>query len=148
MEDNEGFLPNDRRHRLKLWGSYRFDFGLTAGTFFTAQSGTPISRYQFALGTGAKFLTPRGSEGRYPALWDWSVRLQYPFGSSGASGPGANLVLDLMHIGNPQRVIRQVETEGFGDLNQPEPDLVTGNYGTPIEFQPPFSVRLGLEVRY
>lgn len=148
MEDNEGFLPNDRRHRLKLWGSYRFDFGLTAGTFFTAQSGTPISRYQFALGTGAKFLTPRGSEGRYPALWDWSVRLQYPFGSSGTSGPGANLVLDLMHIGNPQRVVRQVETEGFGDLSQPEPDLVTGNYGIPIEFQPPFSVRLGLEVRY
>ena len=148
MEDNEGPLPNDRPHRLKLWGSYRFDFGLTAGTFFSVQSGTPISRYQFQLGSTAKFLSPRGSEGRYPTQWDWNVRLQYPFGAAAGSGPGANLVLDLMHIGNPQRVVRQVETEAFGDLSSSDPPLVTGNYGAPIEFQPPFSVRLGLEVRY
>ena len=38
-----GFLPNDRPHVLKLHGSYETDFGLTGGTFFTWQSGTPMS---------------------------------------------------------------------------------------------------------
>ncbi|MEN8144422.1 MAG: carboxypeptidase regulatory-like domain-containing protein [Gemmatimonadota bacterium] len=145
MIDNEGLLPNDSPHRLKMWGSYDFDFGLTAGTFFSVQSGAPISRYQAFFGTAARFLSPRGSEGRYSALWDWNLRLQYPIGLASEQGWNANLIADLLHIGNPQTVGRRSEVESFGTGGPVFPNVA---FGEPIVFQPPFTVRLGLEIGF
>ncbi|MDX1744769.1 MAG: carboxypeptidase regulatory-like domain-containing protein [Halobacteriales archaeon] len=148
MPMNEGLLPNDRPHRLKLWGAYRFDFGLTAGTFFSVQSGGPKSRYQAYFGTQGRFLSPRGSEGRYPALWDWNMRFQYPIRSGG--GATSNLILDLLHIGNPQGLLWENEQESI-DFDGPDgdaPRIPIASFGEPVAFQEPFTVRLGLEVSF
>lgn len=48
MEVIDGTLPTDRPHYAKLWGSYTFDFGLTAGLTADARSGTPLTRMFFA----------------------------------------------------------------------------------------------------
>ncbi|MCC6752235.1 MAG: carboxypeptidase regulatory-like domain-containing protein [Deltaproteobacteria bacterium] len=42
-----GFLPDDRRHVLRLTGWYRFKFGLTAGGTLWVGSGTPYDRLYF-----------------------------------------------------------------------------------------------------
>lgn len=147
MPMNEGLLPNDRPHRLKLWGAYRFDFGLTAGTFFSVQSGGPKSRYEAFFGTRGRFLSPRGSEGRYPTLWDWNLRFQYPIQSGGLA---SNLVLDLLHIGNPQTLLWENEQETYDDdgPDGPAPTILIPTFGDPVAFEEPFTVRLGLEVSF
>lgn len=150
MENNEGLLPNDQPHRIKLWGSYRFDFGLTAGTFFSVASGTPISRYEAFFGTSARFLSPRGSEGRYPTKWDWSVRLQYPLELGPAGGAQAKLIADFLHIGNPQEVVWRSEVPQFNLSSPYDANAFVPNptFGLPIAYQEPFTVRLGLEVGF
>lgn len=150
MPDNEGLLPNDQTHRLKLWGSYRFDFGLTAGTIFSVASGTPISRYEAFFGLASRFLSPRGSEGRYPAVWDWSVRLQYPLRLQARGGWEANLIADFLHIGNPQQVVRRGEIEQYNYSQPYDPAgfFPNVNYGQPLAYQEPFSVRFGMEVGF
>ena len=40
-----GVLPNNRTHVLKFSGSYRSNSGLTLGTSFSWQSGTPLSEF-------------------------------------------------------------------------------------------------------
>jgi hypothetical protein len=45
MEHSDGDLPNDRRHNLKFFGSYAFDFGLQLSANAWFQSGRPISAY-------------------------------------------------------------------------------------------------------
>jgi hypothetical protein len=45
MEHSDGDLPNDRRHNLKVFGSYAFDFGLQLSANAWIQSGRPISAY-------------------------------------------------------------------------------------------------------
>ncbi|HSM37107.1 MAG TPA: carboxypeptidase regulatory-like domain-containing protein [Longimicrobiales bacterium] len=143
MPNNKGPLPNDRTHRLKLWGSYGFAFGLTAGTFLAVESGTPLSRREvLGVGTRSRFLTPRGSEGRLPTLWDLNLRLQYPVFWGADRGRRANLVLDALHIGNPQTVVWQDDVATFVSAGQviPQP-----SFGEPQAYQEPFALRLGVE---
>jgi hypothetical protein len=147
MVNNEGLLPNDRTHVLKLWGSYRFDFGLTAGTFFSLASGTPVSRTERFFGGQLRFISPRGTEGRTPTLWDWSVRLQYPIRTRSTLGWNAKLVVDFLNIATPQ---------GGGKYDEAELFDVEGNgtttpnplYGEPLAYQEPFTVRLGIAVGF
>ncbi|MEE8488057.1 MAG: TonB-dependent receptor, partial [Gemmatimonadota bacterium] len=149
MVDNEGLLPNDRPHQVKVWGSYRFNFGLMVGTFATVQSGTPISLYQGFFGTSARFLSPRGTEGRYPISWDLNLRLQVPLELNFGRGWSANLIADLLHLGNPQELAYQSEVESFDfDAGGPDPSFSNPSFGRPIAFQDPFTVRFGLEVGF
>ena len=76
-EVDEGPLTLDRPHQFKFSGSYAFDFGFTAGAFFRASSGTPISPQ---LGVNAAPTTHpegRGSRGRTPFLTQTDLFLQY-----------------------------------------------------------------------
>ena len=74
-----GHLTLDRPHQFKLNGSYSFDFGLTAGAFFRAESGTPITPQ---LGVNAAPTTHpegRGSRGRTPFFTQTDLFFQYGF---------------------------------------------------------------------
>ncbi|MEJ2546761.1 MAG: TonB-dependent receptor [Gemmatimonadota bacterium] len=145
MENNDGLLPNDRPHVFKLWGSYRFDFGLSAGTFLSVQSGVPESRYLAFFGNSIAFRSPRGSEGRTPTLWDLNFRLEYPIRLGGSRGWRANLVADFLHVGNPQEVGLYEQVEAYaGELG----DVPNPTYREPIAFQDPFTVRFGLAVGF
>lgn len=145
MENNDGLLPNDRTHVLKLWASYRFGFGLSAGTFVSLQSGVPQSRYLAYFGNSIGFLSPRGSEGRTPTLWDLSFRFEYPIKFGGPGGWAVNLVADFLHVGNPQEAGLYEQVEAYsGDLG----DTPNPTYREPIAFQDPFTVRFGVAVGF
>jgi len=141
MPNNDGVLPNDRTHVFKLFGSYTLRSGLAFGTFFTVQTGTPLSRYeQIGFAFRSRFLTPRGSEGRNPTLWDLNLRVVYPFALS--HGPEVKLVGDVLHLGNPQTVVLrdQVALLPGGTPN--------ASYGKVLQYQPPMTARVGLELTF
>ncbi len=140
-----GLLPNDRTHTFKFSGSYRFDFGLSTGIAFIAQSGTPLTEYVGLIETNTLALfAPRGSAGRTPAIWDLSARLLYDLPVVAFSR--VRFIVDVFNIASQRRPV---------DVQQLEVllDPVTGlqpvsNYGQPNRYQPPMSVRLGMEVSF
>ena len=72
-----GPLTLDRPHQFKINGSYSFDFGLTAGAVFRAESGTPVTPQ---LGVNAAPTTHpegRGSRGRTPTFTQTDIFFQY-----------------------------------------------------------------------
>lgn len=145
----EGLLPNDRPHVFKLSGAYRFPFGLSGGTFFTVQSGTPVDE----LGASSfflrpLFLEPRGTAGRTPAIWDLDLRLTYSSRRGRLLGVPGRLVLDLRNVGSPRKAVLLDE---FRFLSQDEDGRQTNpnpNFMEPVRFQDPMSVRLGFELGY
>jgi hypothetical protein len=150
--NSEGLLPNDRTHVFKLFGAYELGFGLTVGTSVVAQAGTPLSEFgRVPSGFNTPlFLEPRGSEGRSPAVWNLDLRLTYDLPRN---LPG-RLILDVLHIGNPQEAVRFDQRRFNGARGSPFDSfeqLVNNQvgerpaFGTPIGFQPPFTIRLGLE---
>ncbi|MEO8635633.1 MAG: TonB-dependent receptor [Gemmatimonadales bacterium] len=145
--NSTGLLSNDRTHVLKLSGSYRFDFGLTAGTAIAWMSGTPRNEEaQTDLISVPFFLRPRGSVGRAPALFDASLRLTYDLPVAGTIRPKVSL--DLFHIGNRRTPaafddVHYQEVDSLGNLTTPNP-----NYHRPTLFQPPMSARLGITIDF
>ena len=148
--NSTGLLPNDRTHVFKLFGAYRFDRGITAGGFFTWQSGTPLNEFGATwLGYGRKsYLVERGAAGRTPALWELNLRLVYDLLNSGLYRVPARLILDVMHVGSRREVV-DVDQVRFGALdeegNQAFPNE---NFGRAMRYQPPMTLRLGLEVDF
>ncbi len=143
--NSSGLLPNDRTHVMKVVGSYRFNFGLSVGTFFTWQSGTPLTEYgpSDCLGTLRRaFLVQRGSVGRTPSIWDLNMRFAYPLGPWDGLGVTSRLVLDVLHIGNPRQVTVVDQLRLLNDLT------TNPTFGEPLVHQPPMSVRLGVEFAF
>jgi len=75
-----GWLPQDRRHQLKVQGSYRFDFGLILGANLTLQSGRPFDKRmgypRQEAGYGTVLVEPRGSD-RLPGTWQLDLHAEY-----------------------------------------------------------------------
>ena len=148
MVNATGGLPNDRTHVLKLAGSYRFDFGLTAGVFLIYQSGTPLSEFggSKAGGFNYNFLRPRGTAGRTPSLWDMNIRLTYDLPETVVPPFRIRLVTDLVHIGSARTPVNYEQIHYFNvDASgaQVDPNPL---YGQATKFQPPMSLRAGVEV--
>jgi hypothetical protein len=154
--NNKGLLPNDRTHVFKLSGAYRFDFGLTASTFFAWLSGTPLNDFGWVPGPfwTPLFLAERGTAGRTPTVWDLNFRFIYDPPIRGFAG---RLVLDLLHIGNPQEIVNIDQQRFNGAAASPlasYEELVAAQtapnarFQQPTAFQPPFTVRLGLEIGF
>lgn len=145
--NSTGRLPNDRPHSFKTFGSYRFGFGLTAGAFFTWQSGTPLNEFGATwLVPRPSFLVPRGSAGRTPSIWDLNLRFTYD-PRMGLLGPvNGRLIVDLLHVGGQREVVhtdqfhyRALDADGNQTAENP-------NYGAALLHQPPMMVRLGFEL--
>ena len=138
-----GLLPNDRTHVFKFSGSYKFSFGLTAGITFTAQTGTPLSKYG-SDELNNILLSPRGTAGRTPSIWDLNARFIYeiPY----LYNWNTRLILDIFNIASQRKPV---------DVNQYR-YLITSDgryipspsYGQAYRFQPAMSVRLGMEVNF
>lgn len=140
IANSAGLLPNDRTHVLKLTGTYAFKFGLTAGTYVTVQTGTPLSEYAPGPFLNSKvFLEKRGSSGRTPTLWDINFR----FGYQHKDFP-ARFYLDVFHVGDPQIVVN-VDQRKYLDMDQ---TLSNSSFGKPISYQPPMALRLGVEFNF
>lgn len=157
LVNGTGLLPNDRTHVFKLYGSHAFDVGLTLGGFFTAQSGTPLSEFgAHPVGISLLPLRQRGTNGRTPWIWDLNLRLAYDLrrltGFEGRSRQ--RLLMDILHAFG-QREAVSIDQAHFlvssGDTyeeivaNQSSPNAT---YLQAKAFQPPMTIRLGIETTF
>jgi hypothetical protein len=100
MDGAYGYLPNDRRHSLKLFGNYRFNEEWAVGFNVLAQSGRPVNCFgvypadgpdggapnygvaSFYCGTNVDdaypgTLKPRGTSGRVPWVYTLDTQVTY-----------------------------------------------------------------------
>jgi hypothetical protein len=159
-----GRLPNDRSHQAKLYGSYEWSFGLTSGLVAQFFTGTPVSKRGAVPGFGGggqRFITPRGSEGRTPDIYTIDLHLAYsiPIGRV----LSLSLFGDVFNATDAQRAIMVDEiwtraaAETTVDPNEcggpgtgPGTACPPGNpnWGGPLTFQDPRTVRLGARVTW
>jgi hypothetical protein len=150
MENSTGLLPHDRTHVFKFSGSYLVGYGLTTGVSFFWMSGAPKTEWGGStLGEPwIKIIDGRGKAGRMPSLWDLNLRFSYDMQSIGISGLQPRFIMDLYHVGNPRRTVKNDETHYNSldeDGNQADPNP---NYDRPFLFQPPMAMRLGIELNF
>ena len=143
--DTYGFLPNDRRHSLKVFGNYEFSDEWSLGGNLLVQSGRPLN----CLGTltlpsgalhpyGAAFMrcdnkpVPRGTAGRLPWTTTFDVNVAY----RPAFAKGLQFKVDVFNLLNSQKVTSVSEIAEDGATGA---DLET--YLMPASFQAPRSVR-------
>jgi hypothetical protein len=152
MATSMGLLSNDRRHSLKLYGSYNIAPNFNLGTFCTFQTGTPLNEFGATIagapGFHRKCLIKRGSAGRTPNIWDVNFRLSYDLSRYLFSKVATIVILDILHAGNPRKALdfdqvkyQAVDEEG----NQINPNP---NFGAVIRYQPPMTVRLGIQLGF
>jgi hypothetical protein len=149
--NSTGLLPNDKTHVVKFFGTYRFDFGISVGMGFLWQSGMPLNEYGTPLpGTAPywSFIQTRGTAGRSPANRDLNFRLAYDLENLFRSNTRPRLLIDIFHVGNPQTPVtydqvHYTDVDQNGNQINPNP-----NYGKVTHYQPPMSMRLGLEVGF
>lgn len=144
-----GLLPQDRTHVFKFFGSFAADIGLDLGAFFVWESGVPLSEYGGSwIGFPRTFLSTRGTNGRSPALWDLSFRATYALDRILYMPFKSRLILDFFHIGSPRTAVDYDQTHYTAiDANGNQVNL-NPNYLKPVQFQPPMSARLGVEVNF
>ena len=154
-----GYLPNDRRHTLKLFGGFDISKQWSMGGNLLVQSGRPYSclsassgfaglpprGYYFACGDVAS----RGAAGQTPWMRALDVNVRYA--PSFAEGD-LRFQIDVFNVFNEQKAIEVNEYSGSsyddpqaGDINSsnaPRPFL----FGQAYNWQTPRSVRLS--VRY
>jgi len=144
-----GLLGNDRSHVLKFSGSYRWEFGLTLGTFILWESGTPLSEWGSRWPAFMPVLIRQlGSAGRTPAIFDLNFRFTYELSKVMKTGWAPKVFLDLYHIGSQRTALDNDQLHYFGadeDGNQTTPNP---NYLVATRYFPPMSARLGFEVGF
>jgi hypothetical protein len=93
-----------------------------------------------------KFITPRGSSGRNPTIWDLSARFTYNL-------PNMNfirsrLILDLFHIASQREPVDIDQLHYFNVDANGNPFNPNPTYGQAYRYQQPMSIRLGMEVNF
>ena len=145
-----GLLPHDRTHTLKFFGSYYFDFGLSLGTSFFIATGKPLS----IIGGHSSgppyytFLEQRGTNGRTPTVWDWNIRLSYELNRLFGLNNKIRLLADLYHIASDKAPVDYDEVKYFNKDAEGNQINLNPDYNQPIRYQPPMSLRLGLEIGF
>lgn len=151
----DGFLPEDRRHQLKIRASYQWK-GLTFGAFLNYQSGTPRTKRFFnAYDGGYTYLrSPSGTEPgndsnsassyndltriaefRVPSLLVIDARVTYDLASLFTDKVHLQLIADVFNVFN-------LDTP-TGVVNR---DLAT--FGQVTTRQAPLRAQLGLRIMY
>jgi hypothetical protein len=155
--DTYGYLPNDRRHSLKVFGNYEITDEWSVGANLLVQSGRPLNCLGVldrdpnrAPGTpaipdtydphpyGSSFMRcnnlarPRGTSGRLP--WTTNVDLNVAWAPSFAEG--LQFKVDVFNLFNSRKVT---------SVSEIAEDAATGapleTYLAPASFQAPRSVR-------
>jgi outer membrane receptor protein involved in Fe transport len=148
-----GDLPNDRRHNLKAFGVYAFDFGLQLGGNLYYYSGRPrngMGVYPDPDNWAADYLvasffvngepSPRGSYGTTDSIYGLDAMIKYAFQLG--SGVELNLRLDAFNVANSSG-ITEVDEEGDNDAGGANP-----NWLTPTHYQSPRTIRLGVGITF
>ncbi len=152
-EHSSGYLPNDRRHRFKLWGSYALTPDLILGTQIQVMSPRHLSCLGYypvedslenGYGAASHYCggvpAPRGTGLR--SGWYQQVDLSSRYNLHIGTGQIVTLRADIFNVFNAQAVMQRNEVGeiGFGVANP--------NYGKPRAYQTPRYVRLGLDIAF
>jgi hypothetical protein len=146
MEGADGYLPNDRRHTLKMFGAYQLTPEFRVGANLIVQSGRPRNCLGFYNGDldGVSILygaasfycngvaNPRGTLGRL----DWTRELGLQATYQPAWLKGTTFQIDVLNVFN-ERGVTSVEEGGESALRTP-----SATYLQPLGIQSARTVRL------
>jgi hypothetical protein len=146
MEGAYGYLPNDRRHTLKLFGAYQVMPEWRIGANLLLQSGRPVNCLGYYAGDldhvsvlyrSASFycggkLNPRGTLGRL----EWTRELGLQVAYEPKAWKGTTFTIDVMNVFN-ERGITGVTEAGEQAAGTPSPNYLR-----------PFNVQTGRTVRF
>jgi hypothetical protein len=156
--DTHGYLPNDRRHSLKLFGNYELTDEFSIGFNALIQSGRPVNCFGVLdLNPGAGYsphpygsnfarcsttgdatdddsvvAVPRGTMGRLP----WTQQYDVNFAYAPNWAKGLQFKMDIFNVFNKQKVTSVNETAEVAATG-----AGSSTYLLPQSFQPPRSVR-------
>jgi hypothetical protein len=143
-----GLLANDRPHVLKCWGSYRLEMGLTLGAFILWESGTPLTEYGRDLGLFPLPLSPLGTAGRTPAIFDLNTRVSFNLANIFRGAWAPRIFLDVYHIGSTRKALELDQNHYLGTDPDGNQSNHNPNYLMPTRHMPSISARLGFEVGF
>ncbi|HEY3162464.1 MAG TPA: TonB-dependent receptor [Vicinamibacterales bacterium] len=153
----QGPLPNDRRHQVKLYGTYNTRARLNLGAGINLSSGMPLTQMaanpNYAspgeipmTARGEGFQTVDGVKTRTPMEPSINAHVDYAIGSGIRR---VVLLADVFNLGNIQRVTgynNYFEFPQFGTLN---PDFgAIGNPVTLVGYQIPQQIRFGARFEF
>jgi hypothetical protein len=163
-DNTYGYLPNDRRHRIKVYGAYAPFENLILGANYTLESPRHLScrgfnpNDIFANNYNGPYNfycngqpSPRGTAQQTD--WNSQLNLSARYNFNVPTGQQVTLRADVFNVFNSQAVLYRRE---FGDLRatyDPDTNLPIAytpdpNYGQPRVYQARRYVRLGLDVLF
>jgi hypothetical protein len=138
-----GYLPNDRRHQIKVRGAYALGQSWEIGASLSALSGRPISalgsnnpfddtnfdsHFIFNADTGEYELHKRGDEGRTPWLFDLGANVTFRHSFSVAD---LQVKLQVNNLLNQQRITEVDEFLGGVPIDPDSTYLMGTGYQSP-----------------
>lgn len=171
----DGFLPNDRRHVFKAYGTYALTDAFRIGANYVVSSGRPLScigyvpstvsdfpkvdghygsgdytsassYYCLDSNTGMTKLVPRGSVGR--TSWTQQLDLQFGFNTR-AFGGKLSLQADVFNVFDSRKATELNEVRDYSRAgSNSQPGQLNPNYMQPTSFQGPRSVRLSARYEF
>jgi hypothetical protein len=151
MDGAYGYLPNDRRHKLRMWASYQVTDRLSLGANLFAQSGRPINKFGIShpddtpwygdtfylqQPDGSFEFVPRGTSGRT----DWIIQLDLAAIYSFNWGDSTKVELRA-------EVFNLIDSDGASEVYEAyewQPD----QFELPMEYQQPRYLRFGAAIRF
>ena len=152
-----GYMPNDRRHSLKVFGNYDITDQWSVGANVLVQSGRPVSCigvYQgldvshygnihfscdpgapAANGNNGSTIIPRGTVGRTP----WTTTLDMNVAYKPTWAEGLQFKVDVFNLLNSTK---KISVNEIGEDAGGNPAPVANTYLTPTAWQTPRTVRL------
>jgi hypothetical protein len=137
-----GYLPNDRRHTLKLYGTKAVGDRLTVGTNIIWQTGRPKNCFGNGPAGSIQYtnsmfycdgaIAERGSRGRQPSVMNMDINAQYTIN---LGNHDVVLTANIFNIFDTHTVKETVEQN-------------TGYYGYTTSMQPARAARLGFRYTF
>jgi len=167
-----GVLPQARKHRFKLWGSYSLFEGFVVGTNVSVESPRqlscfghhPTDPFANAYGAASRYcvpsngadtvLVPRGTA--QESDWIYNVDLKFAYQTEIPTGQTVRFRVDIFNLFNAQGI---QERDEIGELDATAEGADwyprNPNYGQPqagalsaSPYQSPRSVRLGVDIEF
>jgi len=160
----DGVLPGDRPHYFKVYGSYTFPFGLTAGVIVNAMSGVPTST-QWGMDTQGYLPYNRNDLGRSPFLWFANFYTEYNL-KLGKNVLNINVNIDNVFNTHTAQRYYEIYNQGavsvsdsvllagtwdianYNPVLDPRYKMKTALYGNPTFGGTPLQARLGFKFMF
>jgi outer membrane receptor protein involved in Fe transport len=152
-----GNLPNDRRHAVKVFGSYQVTEELNVGMNLQWQSGRPVNAFGYhptdvfaqAYGSESFYanneLVQRGSLGTTSSVFNLDLTAAYNLALS--SDYDLTLRADIFNVLNNDSAT-EVDEIFDQELGAGNPRVQNPRFGLPTNWQTPRFVRLSVSLRY